>query len=408
MLILVGVIFFISLLKKPKPKSVTAPLRKAYPVVATEIRTIVGYDEYPTTIQGKNNNSVYAKISGYITKVYVDEGDYVKKGQILFKLETAALSQEANAAKAGIHTSDSQIELANAAILTAQVQVEAAQIEVNKLIPLVEKNIISPIQLETARANLNTAQSRLGQAVAAKNQAVASKGQVEAGLNTINANIDYSVIRAPISGVVGKINFREGGLVGPANPTPLTIVSETGEVYAYFSMNEREYLDFLAETQGRSLSEKLKKLPEVDLVLANHAIYEQKGRIETVTGQINPQTGTVQFRAVFDNKNQLLSNGNSGMIRIPKAYNQVVVVPEQATFEQQGVTYVYKLKGDTAISAIITIKDRSQNLAIVAEGLKEGEQVVANGVGSLRTGTLIQPQVIPLDSIIHAIQPVFK
>ena len=385
-----------------------APQAKSYPVIEVPVKTVIGYDEFPTTIQGKNNNEVRAKISGYITNVYVDEGDYVQKGQRLFSLETNTLNQEANAAKAGVRASDSQIEAADASIQTAKAAVDAAQVEVNKLIPLVEKGIISNVQLETAKANLNSAKSQLSQARAAKSQAQAGKGQAEANLNSIYANINYSVIRSPISGVVGKINQREGSLVGPTGTTPITTVSETGEVFAYFSMNESDYLDFLSQTEGSNLDQKLSNLPEVDLVLANGNTYEEKGNIETVTGQIDPQTGTVQFRASFNNKNKLLSNGNSGTIRIPKEYVNVAVVPEQATFEQQGIVYVYKVVQDTTLSTVVELTDRVNNMAIIASGVNQGDVVVANGVGNLRSGTAIQPQVVAIDSILQTLQPVFK
>ena len=394
--------------KNNENQGAAAPQAKSYPVIEVPVKTVIGYDEFPTTIQGKNNNEVRAKISGYITNVYVDEGDYVQKGQRLFSLETNTLNQEANAAKAGVRASDSQIEAADASIQTAKAAVDAAQVEVNKLIPLVEKGIISNVQLETAKANLNSAKSQLSQARAAKSQAQAGKGQAEANLNSIYANINYSVIRSPISGVVGKINQREGSLVGPTGTTPITTVSETGEVFAYFSMNESDYLDFLSQTEGSNLDQKLSNLPEVDLVLANGNTYEEKGNIETVTGQIDPQTGTVQFRASFNNKNKLLSNGNSGTIRIPKEYVNVAVVPEQATFEQQGIVYVYKVVQDTTLSTVVELTDRVNNMAIIASGVNQGDVVVANGVGNLRSGTAIQPQVVAIDSILQTLQPVFK
>src|SRR5690606_6457951 len=201
-------------------------------------------------------------------------------------------------------------------------------------------------------------------------------------------------------------NFREGSLVGPADQTPITTVSETGEVYAYFSMNEREYFDFLANTEGKNISEKLKNIPEVELVLANGQVYSEKGKIKTVTGQINPQTGTIQFRATFANKDRLLSNENSGTLRIPKAYPDALVVPETATFEQQGITYVFKVKNDTVYNSIIEVEDRVDNLAIIKSGLQKGDIIVVQGTGKLRDRSPIQAQKVNFDSIIAPIKPV--
>lgn len=366
---------------------------KSYPVVSVESRTIIGYVSFPTSIQGINNNDIRAKIQGYIQQVYVDEGQYVKAGQPLFKLETNMISQNADAAKSGV-------DAANSAVKAAQSSVDAAQLEVDKLVPLVERNIISNIQLETAKANLLRAKSQLDQAKAGYYQAMANyKGA--------QANVDYSVIRAPISGVVGKINLREGSLVGPTDQVAITTVSETKELYAYFSMNESEYLNFLSETPGSSLSEKLKNVPLIELQLANGAIYPEKGKLEAVTGQINPQTGSIQFRVSFSNKDGLLTNGNSGNIRIPKQYNDALVIPQSGTYEQQGLTYAFKIENDTAKSVVIEVLDRIDNLLLIQSGLKKGDVVAANGTGNLKNNTLIKPVPTTIDSILKTLKPIF-
>lgn len=367
--------------------------KKPVPAVTVEQRTIEGYREVPTSIQGRNNNDVRAKISGYIQEVYVDEGQYVGQGQPLFRLETNTLSQSANAAQSGVSA-------AQASIAAAQATVDAAQVEVDKLVPLVNKNIISSVQLETAKANLLRAKSQLSQARAGYHQA-------QANYKSAAASVDYSVIRAPISGVVGKINLRKGSLVGPSDPTPITTVSDTKELYAYFSMNEKDYLDFLNELPGASIREKINNLPMVNLVLANGRMYSEKGKVQTVTGQIDPQTGSVQFRVSFPNKQGLLTNGNSGKIRIPKQYNNALIVPEPSTYEQQGIVYVYKIVNDTTVSAKITVQDRVDNLVVLESGVKAGDIIVAKGVGNLKGGTAVKPQLTTIDSIVQPLNPIF-
>ncbi|HYH57264.1 MAG TPA: efflux RND transporter periplasmic adaptor subunit [Anseongella sp.] len=337
------------------------------PVVEVPRKTVTGYTSYPVSIEGTINSAVRAKVAGYITDVLVDEGQKVSKGQTLFRLETTALTQEAGAAEANV---------------------KAAQVEVNKLKPLVEKGIISRVQLETAEARL---------------------AQAEAGYKSITANIGYATIKSPVNGYVGSIPFREGSLVSPADPTPLTTVSETDQVYAFFSMNERDYLDFIRNTAGNSLSEKIRNFPPVELQLVNGDMYREKGKIETVSGQVNPSTGTVSFRATFPNPNRILSNGNSGNIRIPKTYENVTVVPEAATFEQQGIVYVYRVQGDTmAVLSNIEVTDRVENLVLVASGLEPGDKIVAEGVGKLRNNTPVMPQPVPFDSVANSLKVVFK
>ncbi len=377
--------------KKEAPKE-DGP--KPFPVVQVEERNLIGYQTFPATIEGRVNNDVRAKIQGYITQLLVDEGQYVTKGQPLFRLETNILSQNAAASKAGIGAAESNIAAAQAAV-------NAANVEVNKLKPLVQKNIISNVQLQTAQANLAQAQAQLQQARAAKSQAVANYKGVE-------ANIEYSIIRAPISGVIGKLPLKVGSLVGPSDQMPLTTISDTSQIYAYFSMNEKEYFDFLEKSPGSSMPQKIKNLPMVELQLANGSIYPEKGRIEAITGQIDATTGTIQFRVAFSNPQKLLSNGNSGTIRFPHPYDNVLVVPESATYEQQGIVYVYKMdKGDTARNVVVNVIDRIDNLALIKSGINKGEKVVAAGTGGIKPGTAIKPKPVKMDSLVQSIKPKF-
>lgn len=348
-------------------------------VVAAEVKEVVGYNSFPATIQGEINNDIRAKIQGYIQEVYVHEGQVVSKGQALFRLEANTLTEAANAAKSGIYV--------------AQANTNAAQVEVDKLIPLVEKRIIGSVQLETAKANLASAKSMLAQAQA--NYGIAS------------ANVNYAVVHAPISGIVGQLPFKKGSLVGPSDPVALTTIADISSVYAYFSMNEKEYFRFLNNTQGQTLTEKINNLPEVKLKLADGSIYSEKGKIETVSGQIDVVTGTVQFRATFQNPNKLLSNGNSGTILVPSVFENALVVPEIASFEQQGKINVFKVVNDTAVTTMLDVEARVDNMLIVKNGIKEGDRVVVSGIGSLRNRTAIQPKNVNLDSVVNSITPVF-
>lgn len=330
-------------------------------------KTVTGYTTYPTSIEGVNNSEVRAKISGYITDVLVDEGQKVKKEQTLFKLETQSLNQDAAAAKANVN---------------------AAQVEVDKLKPLVEKNIISNVQLETAKAKLQQAQS---------------------SYNSIGANIDYANIKSPVDGFVGAIRLRKGTLVSPTSQEPLTTVSDISEVYAYFSMNEREYLDFIQNAEGDDIEAKIKNLPKVTLILANGSVYEKEGTIETINSQVNSNTGSISFRAVFANDSRLLTNGNSGKIRVPKTYKENLVIPKESTYEQQGSYYVYKLaEDDMAVSTRISVLADVDNVYVISDGLKEGDKIVAKGVAKLRGDTKIKPMEVPFDSIAKPIEKVFR
>lgn len=338
-----------------------------FPVMEVENRTVTVYTSYPTNIEGIINSEVRAKISGYITDVLVDEGQKVHKGQTLFKLETQSMTQDAAAAQANVN---------------------AAQVEVDKLMPLVEKNIISAVQLETAKAQLEQAKSNH---------------------SSIAANIGYGTIKSPVDGYVGEIRIRKGTLVSPSTQAPLTTVTDISSVYAYFSMNEKEYLDFLQNAKGVTKTEKIENLPEITLLLANGSEYGEKGKIETINSQVNRNTGTVAFRAQFNNDNRLLTNGNSGIIQIPTVYENVTVVPQESTFEQQEKILVFKVTPDsTVVPQAISVSGKAGNLYIIDSGIAKGETIVAKGANKLRSGMSISPQPISFDSIAKPLQKEFK
>lgn len=339
----------------------------AFPVSQMQPKTVTGYQEYPTSIEGLINTAVRPKTSGYIQKVFVDEGQKVKKGQVLFQLETQSLSQDADAAKARINV---------------------AQIEVDKLIPLVEKNIISAVQLETAKANL---------------------AQAKANYSSVSASIGYARIKSPIDGNIGAINFREGALVGVNDAIPLTSISNITQVYAFFSLTERQYLDFLQNSEGKNVSEKLANFPAVNLILANGNMYAEKGKIQTSTKQINQNTGTVSLRAVFNNPTRLLTNGNSGKIQIPIIYKNVTVIPQVATYEQQGNIMLYKLGKENKVSnTIVKVKAAIDNLYVIESGVNLNDKIIVSGAGKLRDGMTISPQETSFEEAIKPIATLFK
>ncbi|MBS1937926.1 MAG: efflux RND transporter periplasmic adaptor subunit [Bacteroidetes bacterium] len=330
-------------------------------------RDITGETGYPVRIEGIVNADVRAKIAGYITQVLVDEGARVQEGQPLFRLETRTLSEDAQA---------------------AQANVDAAQVAVDQLQPLVAKHIIGPSQLEAAKAKL---------------------AQAKADHKSITANIGYASINSPISGYVGRIPYRQGSLVDPSSPLPLTTVSNTSEVYAYFSMNEADYIDFLQHTPGGTLGEKITHFPDVKLVMANDEAYAHAGKITTVTAQVDPGTGTVSFRATFPNPEHLIAYGSSGTLLIPRLHKAAVVVPSASTYEQQGLTYAFRvLKDSTVTPVILQVADRIGNTLVVRSGLAAGDAIVAEGAGKLHDKDKIIPVPRAFSSLTDSIKPIFQ
>ena len=337
-----------------------------YPVIAVENRNVDTYKSYPAVLEGDVSSEVRPKIPGYIQEVLVKEGQQVKRGQILFRLETQSLNQDAAAAKANVN---------------------AAQVEVNKLKPLVAKNIISEVQLETARAKLAQAQS---------------------SYNSIGANIDYANVRSPVDGVVGSINYRKGALASTQTQLPLTRVSSVGTVYANFALSEKNFITFMKSVDGKTIEEKIDNLPKVKLILATGDEYEKSGTIETIAGDVDPETGTISFRARFDNTGGVLRNGGSGTVRVPQTYTEAMIVPALSTYERQGKTFVYKVQADTLVAAPIQILAESDKLYVIDSGVQKGDSILGNGVGKVRPGTRIKPVPTPVDSILNSFDTVFN
>ncbi|WP_274475600.1 efflux RND transporter periplasmic adaptor subunit [Mangrovimonas aestuarii] len=338
----------------------------AFPVITVKGQDVTTYQSFPTTIEGVVSSEIRPKVTGYVQKVLVDEGQTVKPGQPLFKLETQSLTQDAAAAKANVN---------------------AAQVEVDKLKPLVDKNIISQVQLETAKAKLEQAKS---------------------SYNSIIANINYANVTSPIHGIIGTINYREGALVGPQSSLPLTQVAAIENVYAFFSMNEKEYIDFISSSKGNTLEDKIKNLPKVSLELANGSTYQKEGIVETISGNIDQRTGTVTFRAKFNNQEGVLRNGSSGTIKIPKIHNNSIVVPSESTFEKQGKTFVYTVMNDSIVQTPISITSNTNKLYVVESGLNQGDNVLAKGITKVRPGMHIKPLPTSIDSILESFSTVFK
>lgn len=334
-----------------KEEQAPAPGPMPFPVETVARQDATIYEEYTANLEGRQNVEIRPKVNGFIQKVYIDEGQVVHKGQLLFKLETQTLNQDAAAAKANV---------------------SAAQVEVDRLKPLVDRKIISNVQLETAKARL---------------------AQAKASYSAIAANINYGTITSPVNGVIGSLPYKEGTLVSATSEMPLTTVSDTKVMRAYFSMNEKQMISFSREFNGSTLQEKLKNTPPVSLLLADGSEYEEKGRLVTVTGLVNETTGTSQFRAEFNNPQAILRSGSKGIVRLPISFKNALVVPQTAVFDMQGKQMIYVVNKDNTVkSKIITIKTTSGDNFIVEAGLEEGEVIVVQGASKLKDGMAIVPQ----------------
>ncbi len=316
---------------------------------------------YSATIRGKQDIDIRPKVSGYITDIYVKEGSVVTRGQTLFVIDQVPYQAELQTAIANVDV--------------AQAAVDAAELTTVSKETLREQNIISDFDLSMARTTLASQRAQLAQAKAKEENA--------------RNNLSYTMVKSPADGVVGTLPFRVGTLVSPSDSTPLTTVSDNSEMYVYFSMSESQVLSLTR--QHGSLENALRQMPFIELQLSDGTVYSERGRIEAISGIIDPTTGSVTIRAKFPNYKRLLLSGGSGNVILPHKADGCVVIPQSATYEIQDKVYVFKIENGEARSHIVGVFGINNGKEYVVEsGLVAGDTIVVEGVGLLRDGTPIK------------------
>ncbi|TDW48109.1 membrane fusion protein (multidrug efflux system) [Flavobacterium sp. 270] len=343
--------------------AVTAP--PVLPVSIINESSETTFSEYPASIQGVVDIEVRPQVSGYIQKVLISEGAYVTAGQTLFEINAQPFKEALNNAKASLHASE-------AAVLNAQ-------LEVDKLTPLVQNKVVSDYQLKTAKATYKIA--------------VANVEQAKASVASAQINLGYTNVKATVSGYIGLIPKKQGSLVSPSDPTALTQLSDTKKVHVYFALAENDFSIFNNSYEGKTPAERIKNLPQVELVLADNSIYPVKGKIDMINGQFDKNTGAITFRASFENTGGNLRSGNTGKIRLGLKHDNVLLVPQSATVEMQDKVFVFALHKNNKVNKIpITVIGKSGTSYLVKNGLKSGDQIVLSGIDKLQEGQQIQPQ----------------
>ena len=318
---------------------------------------------YPATIKGMQDIEIRPKVSGYLVKLLVDEGSTVHKGQPLFLIDSEQYRASVKAAQA-------QIRVCKANIATQKLTVE------NKRM-LFKQNIISNYDLQMA---VNTLASYEAQLAAAQAQ-----------LQSAEDNLRWCTVTSPADGVVGSIPYRVGSLVSAQSAEALTTVSNISKMYVYFSMTEKQLLALTREAGGVNAA--IKKMPAVSLVLSDGSTYSPNGTISTVSGVIDPSTGSVQMRATFDNAQHILRSGGTGSILVPTHANDAIIVPQSATFDVQDKKFVYVVNNDKSVATreITVLPQNDGQTYVVASGLRSGERIVVDGVNQLKNGQKINP-----------------
>ena len=318
---------------------------------------------YPVTIEGIQDVEIRPNVSGFITNVCVSEGDFVRKGQLLFELDSVQY-------KAAVETARASVLVAEASIATAELNVETRT-------ELFEKSIISEYELQTAKNTLASAKASLAQA--------------QAQLVNAQNNLSYTRVTSPADGVVGKIPYKVGSLVSASIATPLTTISDIANILVNFSMTEKQLLEFTRE--GGTMEEIIDAFPPVQLVLADGTLYKESGKVKTISGVIDPSTHAVRMQALFPNTRNVLRSGGTGNLLLPVTRDSLIAVPQLATFELQDKKFVYVVSdSSTLVSTEIQVlpQNDGQNYFVTA-GLKPGVRIAVEGVALLRNGAKIKP-----------------
>ena len=337
------------------------PAQYGVTTIATTDREI--QSNYSATIRGRQDIDIYPQVSGTISELRVTEGQSVSKGQTLFIIDQVPY-------KAALQTAEANVAAAKASVATAQLTYDSKK-------ELFAKSVVSQYDLSTAENTLLTAKAQLAQAEAQR-------------VNAAN-NLSYTVVKAPANGMVGTLPYRVGALVSASMPQPLTTVSDNSEMYVYFSMTENQLLN-LTRKYG-SIANTLKNMPDIQLQLNDGSIYDQTGRIESISGIIDSSTGSVQLRAAFPNKGGLLHSGGAGSIILPVNYTDCIVVPQVATFELQDKVYVYKVVDGKATSSMIDVEKINNGREYIVKsagvsGLKSHQtrmDVIGNNIANVNT-----------------------
>lgn len=333
----------------------------AYPTMVVENSDKTLSTTYSATIRGRQDIAIYSQVSGKITDVRVTEGQYVRQGQVMFVVDQIPYQAE--------------LRVAEANYIAAQVGVESAKLDYDSAKQLYDNQVVSSFELQSALNSLHTAEAALAQSEALR-------------INARN-NLSYTEIKSPSNGVVGTLPFREGTLVSAAMTEPLTTVSDNSEAYVYFSINENTLLD-MAREYG-TLENALLRMPDVNLSLSDGSIYAHTGRIAAISGIINESTGTASLRAVFPNPDGLLRSGANGNVVIPENYTDIILIPQEATYDLQDKVFVYKVIDGIAQASQIVVSAVSDGREyIVLDGLAEGDEIVSSGAGLLRNGVRVK------------------
>lgn len=320
-------------------------------------------ESFTASIRGRQDVDILPQISGRVVRLCVKEGEKVKKGQVLAVIDQVPYN-------AALRTASANVRAAKAKVETARIELQGKQ-------ALFDEKVISDYELSLARNQLSVALAELEQAQASET-------------NALN-DLSYTEIRSPSDGVTGTLPYRVGALVGPDMSQPFTVVSDNAEIYAYFTISENKLRQW--ESEYGSIDRIISGMPPVSLVQGDGSVYGMKGKIETISGVVNPTTGTVQIKALFPNTDGYLLSGTMGNVTVLSRDPEAILIPKTATVEMQDKIIAYSIKNGQAQASFLTVDRLNDgNHYIVRDGLAVGDTIISEGVGLVKEGMSVTPK----------------
>lgn len=331
------------------------------PIVELQPMSITLPKTYVSDIQAVQFVEVRAKVEGFVDRIYVDEGQFVKKGQNLFQLTSNEYNEMVNSA--------------NARLFQARTEAQAAQLEVDRLKVLVDKNIIARSEYQLALSKKAVAESAISEA--------------ESMLKNAKTGLSYTTIKAPFDGIVDRIPYKTGSLVTAGDL--LTNITDISEIFAYYKVTENEYLKYMrAKIENDTFDDQ-----EVSLILSDGVYYENKGRLETMEADFERGTGSIAFRVRFPNPDQLIKHGSTGKVEMSETLDDIFLIPQKSTFEIQDYNYVYIVDKNNKVRVRSFKPLQRFGVFYIADGFEPGDRIIYEGIQQVKDGMEIMPELTP-------------
>jgi RND family efflux transporter MFP subunit len=365
---------------RPKHASGTAPGGSPdVQVVLVEQKDVPIYGEWIGTLDGFSNADVKAQVTGYLMRQGYQEGAFVKKGQLLFEIDPRPF-------QAALDQAQGQLAQATAALANAEAVQGRTELDVNRYTPLAKEQAASQQDLDNAVQNN----------LAAKATVATAKAQIksaEAAVEGAKINLDFTRLIAPIEGIAGQAQLQVGALVNLSSP-PVTSVSTVDPIKVYFTVGEPQYLEWRRRFPTETTRQAADKNLRLALILADGSTYSHEGTFYFADRQVNESTGAIRIAGLFANPANILRPGGYGKVRaVIRTQQGALLVPQRAVSELQGGYQVAVVDSDNKVS-IRTVQagDRVGNQWVIAEGLKPGERIVAEGIQKVRPGMQVTPK----------------